>query len=335
MALKMRTMLVVGLMIGLMTAPARADESSPFKTPNDKISYGVGVDIARNLKQQEAEVDIDQMAKGFTDVLSEEKLAVTEDSLHSNITAFYVEQTWKEGQARKAPANVSYAVGVDAGRYLKRFGFKIEAGLAAKGLKDALSGQRLAMTEEELRSAMLPFQGKLRQTRMTAMRLPMEESAKERALRTDNLKKEGVVTLPSGLQYRVLKAGDGKAPTNADTVEIRYRGAFVDGNEFSRSPRDGQPIILKVSKAIPGWNEALKLMQPGSKWQVFVPPRLAYKTGGWGYIAGSNETLVFELELVAIKVTGVNTNPAPPGTPAGKPGGMTGEAAPGPKAGGE
>jgi len=289
------------LVVGLLTAQVSAEEPPLLKTENDKLSYAVGVDIAKNLKQQGIEVDVDLVRKGLKDKLSGEKLSVTEEELRATMTAFHVELAWREAQAKIVPANISYGIGVDAAINLKWYDFKVDVDFVTKGLKDMLSGHKLAMTEEELRAAMTPFQAKLRKTRMSAMRLTPDESMKERVFRTENMKKGGVVTLPSGLQYRILKAGEGKMPTDADTVEVQYRGTFIDGTEFGSSPRDGQPVTLKVTRAIPGWKEALKLMPVGSKWQLFILPRLVYRAGGWGYVTGVNATLIFELELVAIK----------------------------------
>ena len=292
---------IMVLVVGLLAAQVSAEEPLDLKTQNDKLSYAVGVDIAKDLKQQGVEVDVDLLTKGLKDTLSGEKLSMTEENLRATMTAFHVELGWRDAQAGKVPANVSYGIGVDAARSLKWYDFKVDVDFVKKGLKDVLSGEKLAMTEEDLRAAMTPFQAKWRKTRMTAMRLTPDEAMKERVFRSENTKKGGVITLPSGLQYRILKAGEGKKPTDADTVEVHYRATFIDGTEFSSSPRDGQPVTLKVTRAIPGWKEALKLMPAGSKWQIFIPPRLAYKDGGWGYVTGANATLIFELELLAIK----------------------------------
>jgi len=292
---------IMVLVVGLLAAQVSAEEPTLLKTQNEKLSYAVGVDLAKNLKQQGVEVDVDLVTKGLKDTFLGEKLAMTEETLRATMTAFHVELGWREAQAGKVPANVSYGIGVDAAKNLKWYDFKVDLDFLTKGLKDMLSGERLAMTDEDLRAAMTPFLAKWRKTRMTAMRLTPDEAVKERVFRSENMKKGGLVTLPSGLQYRVLKAGEGRKPTDTDTVEVRYRGMFIDGTEFGRSPRDGQPVTLKVTKAIPGWKEALGLMPAGSRWEIFIPPRLAYKDGGWGYVIGANATLIFDLELLAIK----------------------------------
>jgi FKBP-type peptidyl-prolyl cis-trans isomerase FklB len=116
-----------------------------------------------------------------------------------------------------------------------------------------------------------------------------------------NKAKEGVVTLPNGLQYQVIKAGDGKKPTAEDLVEVHYRGKLIDGTEFDSSYAKGQPAVFKVSGVIPGWNEALKLMPVGSRWQLVIPPQLGYGERGAGRDIGPNATLIFDVELLAIR----------------------------------
>jgi len=140
----------------------------------------------------------------------------------------------------------------------------------------------------------------LRKQRQAAGLAGEENRKAGEAFLAGNKAKDGVVTLPSGLQYKVLKAGDGRKPSDADMVECRYRGTLIDGTEFDRSDPAGQPATFKVAGVIPGWREALKLMPVGSKWQLFIPPQLAYGAIGSGPI-GPNATLIFELELLAVK----------------------------------
>jgi FKBP-type peptidyl-prolyl cis-trans isomerase FklB len=149
---------------------------------------------------------------------------------------------------------------------------------------------------------MRTFQAELRQRQAVARTKAAEDNKKQgNAFLAENKTKEGVVTLPSGLQYKILKAGGGKTPTDADTVECHYRGTLLNGTEFDSSHLTGKPATIKVTAVIPGWKEALKLMPVGSKWQLFIPPQLAYGERGAGHEIGPNATLLFEVELLAIK----------------------------------
>ncbi len=123
---------------------------------------------------------------------------------------------------------------------------------------------------------------------------------KGEAFLIENAKKEGVKTLPSGLQYRVLKEGDGKHPTKADQVVVHYKGTLIDGREFDSSHKRGEPAKFGVTQVIAGWTEALQLMKEGSKWMIYVPWQLAYGEKGSGKLIGPRETLIFEVELIAI-----------------------------------
>lgn len=195
----------------------------------------------------------------------------------------------------------SYGVGVAIARNLKRQGFAVEQEEVVKGLTDELSGGKLLLSEDDLRAIMVSLQTEVRQKQEQATKAAAEENKKKGdAFLVGNKAKEGVITLPSGLQYKVLQPGDGKKPTDDDTVECQYRGTLVDGTEFDSSYSVGKPVSFKVSQVIAGWQEALKLMPVGSKWQLVVPPQLAYGDRGAGAI-GPGSTLIFEVELVSIK----------------------------------
>jgi FKBP-type peptidyl-prolyl cis-trans isomerase len=197
---------------------------------------------------------------------------------------------------------VSYSLGADVARNFKRLGIEVDVDLLVKGLRDSFAGEKLLMTQAELRETMNTFQAELRQKQIEATRVAAENNKTAGdAFLAENKAKEGVVTLPSGLQYKILKAGDGKTPTDADTVECQYHGTLIDGTEFDSSYSRGQSATFKLSGVIPGWREALKLMPVGSKWQLFVPPQLAYGERGAGRDIGPNATLIFEVELVGIR----------------------------------
>ncbi len=226
-------LLVIFLGLSFFTTQAMAAEESVLKTQKDKISYSVGVSVAKNFQQQGVEVDSDIMIKGLKDVMAGGKLLLTDDEMRTTLNTYQEELRQKQAKVRDAAAEKNGKAG--------------EAFLAA------------------------------------------------------NKKKKDVVTLPSGLQYKILKAGDGRKPTDKDTVECNYRGTLINGTEFDSSYSSGKPVSFKVTGVIPGWTEALKLMSVGSKWQLFVPHQLAYGERGAGNRIGPREVLIFEVELVAIK----------------------------------
>ncbi|MGP0019120.1 MAG: FKBP-type peptidyl-prolyl cis-trans isomerase [Candidatus Sulfotelmatobacter sp.] len=197
----------------------------------------------------------------------------------------------------------SYALGMKIGSDLKRQGVatSVDAAIAARGLKDALAGSKLLLTEDQEKAALTQLQ--------TEVRAAQEAKAKEasgparkagEAFLAENKSKEGVVTLPSGMQYKILTAGTGPKPTTSDTVTCNYRGTLISGKEFDSSYKRGQPASFPVSGVIKGWTEALQLMPVGSKWQLFIPPDLAYGDRGAGADIGPGETLIFEVELISI-----------------------------------
>jgi len=197
---------------------------------------------------------------------------------------------------------ISYSVGVSVANSFKQQGVEVDPDVMIKGLKDVMAGSKLLLTEEEIKVTLNTYQEELRQKQAKVRDAAAEKNSKEgEAFLAANKKKKDVVTLPSGLQYKVLKTGEGRKPTDKDTVECHYRGTLISGTEFDSSYNSGKPLSFKVTGVIPGWTEALKLMNVGSKWQIFVPYQLAYGDRGAGNRIGPKETLIFEIELVAIK----------------------------------
>ena len=196
---------------------------------------------------------------------------------------------------------VSYGIGVAVERNFKRQGIEVDLDSVIKGMRDAASGDKLLMTEDDLNATLTAFRTEMAKKQEQATKKAAEVNKKAgEAFLAENKKKDGVLTLPSGLQYKILKAGEGRKPTMDDTVECQYRGALLDGTEFDSSYRMGKPLTFDVKGVIAGWREALQLMPVGSKWQLFVPPQLAYGERGTSGI-GPNATLIFEVELVSIQ----------------------------------
>jgi len=197
---------------------------------------------------------------------------------------------------------ISYCIGMDIGKSLKKQPIDINPEILAQGIKDAFSGVKPLLTEEEFRNIMTNFKKEMMDKQRAHLKTLGEKNKKEgETFLAENKKKEDVVTLPSGLQYKVINEGKGEIPKLTDTVTVHYRGTLIDGSEFDSSYRRGQPATFKVNGVIAGWTEALQLMKVGSKWRIFVPSNLAYGERGAGREIGPNATLTFNVELLSIK----------------------------------
>ncbi|HVP55793.1 MAG TPA: FKBP-type peptidyl-prolyl cis-trans isomerase [Candidatus Eisenbacteria bacterium] len=197
---------------------------------------------------------------------------------------------------------VSYAIGMNLGHSMRADAADLDPDILARGLKDAFSGGKLLLTDEEARIAIAAFRTETMKKKEAEARQVSDanKQAGEKFL-AGNKTKEGVVSLPSGLQYKVIKQGDGPKPTASDTVVTNYRGTLINGTEFDSSYKRGEPATFPVSGVIKGWTEALQLMPVGSKWELFVPADLAYGERSPGPEIGPNSTLIFDVELLSIK----------------------------------
>jgi FKBP-type peptidyl-prolyl cis-trans isomerase FklB len=210
----------------------------------------------------------------------------------------------------------SYAIGMEMGKGLKGQGIDIDSTVLIQGLKDALTDAKPQMSEDELRQVVTALQAEMRQKQMQAQEMAANENkTKGEAFLAANQKKDGVVVLPDGLQYKILTAGTGKKPMENDTVLCNYKGTFIDGQEFDSSAQAGKPVPFEVKNVIPGFKEVLQLMPMGSKWQVFIPSNLAYGERGAGGVIGPNSTLIFEIEVVSIDANPASEAPAAPTAP--------------------
>jgi len=214
-------------------------------------------------------------------------------------------QEVKPAQAVDAPAassavpmdKVSYFIGRNFGEQFKGQGIAIDLEALIDGIKSGMTGDKPKFTQEELMAAMQSFENSMREKE--AMRGNEAKATGEKFL-TENGKKKGVTTTASGLQYEVIKAGDGPKPMATDRVNVHYHGTLIDGKVFDSSVERGQPITFGVQEVIKGWTEALQLMPVGSKWRIYIPSGLAYGEQGAGGDIGPNEALVFDVELLGI-----------------------------------
>jgi len=197
---------------------------------------------------------------------------------------------------------LSYAIGMNIGQSMKKDALDIDPAILTRALKDALAGSKPQMTEEEAKAVITTFRNEMIAKKQAEEKKISDanKQAGEQFLAT-NKTREGVVTLPSGLQYKVIKQGDGPKPTATDTVETNYRGTLINGTEFDSSYKRGEPATFPVNQVIKGWTEALQLMPVGSKWQLFIPADLAYGPRSPSPEIGPNSALIFDIELLAIK----------------------------------
>jgi FKBP-type peptidyl-prolyl cis-trans isomerase FklB len=194
-----------------------------------------------------------------------------------------------------------YAIGANIGQDMKRMSIEIDADMVAQGIKDIQAG-KLKLSDEEIRTVLTELNKEMQSKENTRMKALGEKNKKEgESFLAENKKKEGIRTLPSGLQYKIIKEGTGNTPKATDTVTTNYRGTLIDGTEFDSSYKRGQPASFPVNGVIRGWTEALQLMKTGSKWQLFIPSSLAYGERGSPPVIGPHAALVFEIELLTIK----------------------------------
>ena len=195
---------------------------------------------------------------------------------------------------------VSYALGMNMAKNLQRQSVDVDPEVMSRALKDVLGGNKTLLTEDEAKATLIALQNDMRAAQQEkAEQLAVANKKEGEDFLAANKSKEGVVALPSGLQYKILKQGTGPKPSASDSVVCNYRGTLISGTEFDSSYKRGQPATFPVNGVIKGWTEALQLMPVGSKWELFIPPDLAYGDHGAGPDIGPAATLIFEVELLS------------------------------------
>jgi FKBP-type peptidyl-prolyl cis-trans isomerase FklB len=244
-------------------------------------------------------------------------------------------------QLKDQKDKASYSIGYDIGETFKKQKIELNIDALVAGLKEAVGGKEATMSKEDRDKTLQAFQKEMMEKQIAASKeAATKNQAEGEKFLAENKTKDGVKTTASGLQYKVLKEGSGPSPKETDTVVTNYRGTLIDGTEFDSSYKRNEPASFPVNRVIKGWTEALQLMKPGAKYQLFIPSSLAYGERGAGQLIGPNATLIFEVELLSIKppepvatvapggaapsvsispaVKSISISPAPP-TPAAKP----------------
>ena len=226
------------------------------------------------------------------------RLAIVILALFIASPAFTQEKTELKNEKDK----VSYSIGLDIGTTFKKQDMDIDPATLLKGLQDGASGAKPLLTEDQVKETMTAYSKSMMEKQTAAAKEAggKNQVAGEKFL-AENKTREGVKTTPSGLQYKVLKEGNGPSPKETDTVETNYRGTLLNGKEFDSSYKRNEPASFPVNRVIKGWTEALQMMKVGSKYELWIPPNLGYGERGAGQDIGPSETLHFEVELLGIK----------------------------------
>jgi FKBP-type peptidyl-prolyl cis-trans isomerase FklB len=211
-----------------------------------------------------------------------------------------------------AKARLSYGIGMNLGMQWRDQEVEVDPDILLRGMKDAMAGGPLQLSEEQMRQTLTAYQEEHRTRQMVKRQQQASTNLEQsRAFLEQNKQQPGVVELPSGLQYKILEKGEGESPKATDQVTVHYRGTLIDGTEFDSSHQRGQPAQFGVGNVIAGWTEGLQLMSPGAKYRFFIPPNLAYGERGSGRVIGANAALIFDVELISFQSQPLPPTPEP------------------------
>ncbi|MEZ4685440.1 MAG: FKBP-type peptidyl-prolyl cis-trans isomerase [Bacteroidia bacterium] len=283
--------------------------SASFANQQDSVSYALGYANGKGLGNMGIDVNPERFMSGYVESL-DEKASMDQMQLQMYLQQFQQEVRGRNQQppftAENPPSfnldTMSYVFGALTASDFVQTGLRVNSDLISTGLKEGLEGKSGAFDSLTIQNLMNTMQGMLQTSFEEKQKVEGEKNQQEgEAFLAENKTKEGVVELPSGLQYKVLEAGSGASPTIDDKVSAHYEGRLINGDVFDSSYERGQPAIFAVNGVIPGWTEALKMMKPGAKWQLFIPGDLAYGLRGSPPKIGPNAVLVFDVELLEIK----------------------------------
>jgi len=210
--------------------------------------------------------------------------------------------TQNKVELKSSKDSVSYSIGINIGNNLKSQMVDVDPVVVSQGIKDILDSSKTLLTTEQVQEIIMGFQKQLMAKQQETMKTSGEKNQKDgEAFLAANKNKEGVISLPNGMQYKVITMGTGKKPKATDTVTVHYQGTLIDGKEFDSSFKRGEPATFPLNQVIKGWTEGLQLMPVGSKFQFFIPSELGYGDRGAGQLIQPNSTLIFEVELLSVK----------------------------------
>jgi FKBP-type peptidyl-prolyl cis-trans isomerase FkpA len=302
---------LAALMVGAcaLAGGAAAQDKASLDTDRDKASYMVGLDVGRSIGPAGPDLDLAAFERAVANAFAGKDPLIAEDRVQPLAQALMVRIAARNGQPPadgKLPEidreQVGYLVGADVGRQLAPLKEELALPVLMQGLRTALSGGTPLLDEEQANAVRRAFGEKVQASMQARHEADARRNAEEgQAFLAKHRTEKGVFTTPSGLQYMVLRQGNGQRPRATDTVRVNYHGTLLDGTVFDSSYERGQPVEFGLDQVIPGWTEGLGLMPVGAKYRFWIPSQLAYgEKGTPGGPIGPNATLVFDVELLAI-----------------------------------
>lgn len=300
-------MYLLPFILGLAACNGGGSGNTELSTSEDSISYSLGVYLTEQLNAQGIALDPERIHEGYMDVQNEKGMS------KEDYTAFLMEFSQEMGMRQGVPVTedsplatnldtLSYAIGADFSERMKINEMEINTDAFLQGSKDLFTEEGPKIDLAGRQANIMTFSQQMQEKQMAKMEVEGEENIKigEEFL-AENASKEGVKTTDSGLQYKVLTEGAGPSPASTDIVKVHYEGRLLDGTVFDSSYERGEPIEFGLDRVISGWTEGLQLMNAGAKYQLYIPSGLAYGKRGSPPKIGSNETLIFDVELLEFK----------------------------------
>jgi FKBP-type peptidyl-prolyl cis-trans isomerase FklB len=269
----MNLRIIIALGLCLAFTGVQAEEELNLSTEKNRVSYSVGLNLGNHFKRRAIDADLNTVTDAIRDVYAGKEKTLPADADEKTVS--------------------SYNLGLQIGQSFKRPGVEVDVSVLKVGMEHALENQKPLLTTDEIRETLVTLQ------RQMTLVISEKNQKEGESFLAENKQKPDVVTLPSGLQYKIIEEGEGESPKLTDRVTVHYRGTFIDGTQFDSSYDRAEPAVFQLNRVIEGWQEGLQLMKPGAKWQLVIPSHLAYKESGSPAGIGPHATLIFEVELIS------------------------------------